>query len=110
MLAVYNYKPDEISYMSLPDGRADVWLRKSITETVGEDSNTVWECEEISFRTALTEEEIIENINVIWENGGPVIDEETEEEVADGVTLEQRVEANEEAIVELAELVAELAG
>ena len=102
MTAIYYTEPNTIDYMELPDGRADVWLRKDITETVDGEENTCWECEEVSFRTNLTQEEIEENFDEIFENGAPIVDEETQEEVADGITLAERVEALEEAVLYLA--------
>ena len=102
MQAIYYEEPAATSYMQLPDGRADVWLRKDITQAEDEEGSTCWTCEGISFRTSLSQEEVEENLDTIWENGGPVVDEETEEEVADGVTLKERVEALEEAVMYLA--------
>ena len=110
MKAICQSKPAIIDYMPLPDGRADVWLRTDIQEATDEEGNPCWECEEVSFRTSLSQREIEENFEAIFENGGPVVDEEAEEEVSDGVTLKARVEALEESQLEMAELMAELLG
>ncbi len=115
MRAVYPQQPDEITYMELPNGQADVWLRKDIQLTTEDDDGydplgETWECDEVSFRTSLSEEEVTENFDTIFENGGPVIDEETEEEVADGITLADRVEALEESQLETLALLDELLG
>lgn len=110
MKALYQNKPGAISYMPLPDGRADVWLRENVTETTDEEGNACWECDEVSFRTYLSEEEVTVNFDTIFANGGVTVDEDTEEEVADGVTLKERVEALEESQLETLTLLADLLG
>ncbi len=115
MKAVYPQQPETISYMVLPTGQADVWLRKNIQLTTEDDDGydplaETWECDEVSFRTSLSLEEIEANFDTIFENGGVTYDEDAEEEVADGITLADRVEALEESQLETLALLDELLG
>ena len=138
--AWYPSEPEAVTYMALPDGTADVWLREGITETGTEydsmtkaelleaaealgasaDSSALkadvlaavkaaagagWECEEVYFRTTLSEEEVVEGFGALFANGGPAVDEEGTESVSEP-TLSERIDAIEAAILELAEVVA----
>ena len=97
--AYYTTEPATITYMSLPDGTyADVWLRQNIEETKDEEGNTQYECDEVYFRTSLSEDEITENFDTIFENGGTTVDEDTGEESVNNPTLAERVTALEEAV------------
>lgn len=113
MKTEFSAEPATLAYMPLPDGKADVWLRQNITQETRETENgteTVWTADEVYFRTSLSQEEIEENFDAIFENGGPVVDEDTGEELTDGVTLKERVEVLEESQLEMAALMAELLG
>lgn len=87
MKATYNMEPEAVLYMPLPNGKADVWLRKNIQETT-EDEATVWTADEVYFRTSLDKESIEANFETLYENGGggtvvapdPEIDEISVEE------------------------------
>ncbi|MCD7784563.1 MAG: hypothetical protein LUH18_03130 [Oscillospiraceae bacterium] len=90
--------------MPLPDSElADVWLRKNIAEVKGEqdgESGTQYEADEVYFRTSLSEEDVAESFDELFENGGTTIDEDTGEESVSNPTLAERVEALEEAFIE----------
>lgn len=137
--AWYAEQPEELTYMALPDGKADVWIRQDIEEVGTEygsmtkaqleawaNDNGVdvsgcstkaevlavvegaagrgWQCEEVCFRTTLSEDEVTENATELFANGGPAIDEEGTESVSEP-TLSERLEAVEAALVEIGELV-----
>ena len=107
--AYYTNAPENISYMALPNGSADVWLRENITQGEDEAGESCWVVDEVYFRTTLTEEEVTENFDTLFANGGPVVDEETGEEViSEELTIAERMDAAEEGIVELANIVAAL--
>lgn len=62
---IFNERPAELLYAALPDGKADVWIRRNIREFAAEedaDGETVtvtsWAAEEAYMRTKLTREEI----------------------------------------------------
>ena len=129
--AIYMTEPEVITYMQLPTGEADVWLRKNIEQedfsgmTVAElkayaeennmelsattkaaiitelTAKTGWTCDEVYLRTSLSYEEIEENFDTIFENEGEIVDKDTGEEVADGITLAERVEILEAALIEI---------
>lgn len=92
--AKYNQQPTAITYMSLPNGEADVWLRKNIHEveepTEEGHTQTFWECNEVYFRTKLTETEVTDNFEDLYlkySHPEP--------------TLTERVDALEEVVLEL---------
>lgn len=103
MKTVYNMKPDTIQYMPLPDGQADVWLRKNIEETRDEEKNTVWEADEVYFRTSLDKESIAAAFEAMFLNGGET---KINEETTNQPTVEERLDAIEAAIMEIAEVMA----
>lgn len=61
MRVYYGTKPVNLLYMPLPNGTADVWIRKDIQEN--EDG---WQAEEIYFRTNQSFEEVSNNLNYIF--------------------------------------------
>lgn len=105
MQTFFTQEPGKILYMPLPNGKADVWLRKDIAEVETEDSSG-WAAEEIYFRTTLTKDEVEADFETIFANGGTTVDEDTGEEVTDGITTADRLDAIEAAIAELAEVIA----
>lgn len=113
-LTQFTEKPETYVYMALPDGKADVWLRKNITEATEKDEDgnksTHYTANEVYFRTSMTEDEVVASFDAIYEAGGTSEDEDTGEEIIEGVdiTTSERIDAIEEAIAELAEMVAEL--
>lgn len=62
--AEYNEKPTPVDYAILPDGTADIWLRKNIQQTEkeaheeGETPQTVWEADEAYMRVTATKADI----------------------------------------------------
>ena len=93
-----------MQYMALPDGTyADVWLRKNIEEVTetNEDGDEVtsWQADEVYLRTAMSESEVEASFDTLFEEGST-----TAEEVSDS----DRLSAVEDAIAELAELIASL--
>ncbi|MBR1494245.1 MAG: hypothetical protein IJ601_04270 [Acidaminococcaceae bacterium] len=50
MLVCYDHQPEPVLYKPLPDGMADVWIRKDIREVTDEDGRS-WTAEEVYFRT-----------------------------------------------------------
>ena len=108
MQAYYTSEPEALTYMKLPDGNADVWLRKNIEESTQETEDgtqSVWTCDEVSFRTTLSKTEIEDDFDTIFENGGTTTDEDTGEESVDTPTLAERVAALEEALIEIGGLI-----
>lgn len=103
MKAIYNQKPDTISYMKLPNGRADVWLRKNIAEITDEEGNAAWEADEVYFRTNLDKESIMAAFDELFPNGGEI---GGHNEPVCIPTVEDRLDAIEAAILELAEVMA----
>ncbi len=103
-LTQYTEKPEAMQYMPLPDSElADVWLRKNIAEVEDEqdgEARTHYEADEVYFRTSLSEENVAENFDELFENGGTTVDEDTGEESVSNPTLAERVEALEEAFME----------
>lgn len=96
-ITYYSAQPDSITYMLLPDGKADVWLRKNIvetTETMDDETYSVYKADEVYFRTGLTEDEVSAQFEELFENGN----EETESEL----TLEEQVLKNTGDIAYLA--------
>lgn len=96
MKVQFTEKPSEIMYMALPEGGADVWLRKNIEEKTGEQEGTeytYYEADEVYFRTNESRDYVEEHFEELFEGSIPVppIPE---------ITLEERVAATEAAILE----------
>ncbi|MCD8189062.1 MAG: hypothetical protein LUD78_02395 [Clostridiales bacterium] len=62
----YSQQPDAIQYMTLPDGSADVWLRKNIVQVDGDDG-WGWEAEETYIHTDLTRDEVAANFDALFD-------------------------------------------
>lgn len=108
MKSYYNKEPEPLQYMPLPDGKADVWIRKNIREAemTGEEAGegiigAAWEADEVYFRTSLDKENILARMDELYENGGEPIPVKPKE-----ATTEERLDAIEDAISELAEVIA----
>lgn len=99
--AYYTEKPETLTYMKLPDGNADVWLRENIEEVEDDEGNTQYQCDEVYFRTTLSKDEIEADFDAIFENGGTTVDEDTGEESVDNPTLAERVAALETTVQEI---------
>lgn len=94
LIAKYNQEPGAITYMALPKGGADVWLRKNIheVEEEGERGEVMrfWECNEVYLHTELTEAEVTDNFEDLYlEYSHPK------------PTLAERVDALEEVVLEI---------
>ena len=100
MKAYYNQEPETVSYMPLPDGRADVWLRKNIAETTDEEGRPVWEADEVYFRTNLDQGSILAEFDELFLNGGET---GSDEEPVGKPTVEDRLDAIEAAFMEFVE-------
>ena len=100
---IYTTLPESITYMPLPDGQADVWIRKNIEASTDDDGNNIYIADEVYFRTSLSITDITDNFDEIFENGGTSIDDITEEETAVEATVSgsDRLFAVEEAILEI---------
>ena len=102
MTVEFNAQPDEIMYMSRPDGTADVWLRKDITEceTENEDGEAVtyWTAEEVQLNTAMSADEVAENFDDLYTAA-------EEESYTAEVSDSERLDAIEAALLEITELI-----
>lgn len=69
--AYFSEIPDIINYMPLPIiGKADVWLRKNITETKDlETGEIMYMADEVYFRTSATKEDIENDFETWFEKG-----------------------------------------
>lgn len=97
MIAIYYEKPEPVMYMPLPDGRADVWLRKNITESRDDMDHICWTVNEVYFRTVLKKSEVEERFEELFANAG-----EKEPEKKD---LETRVAEAEQEITSIKEAI-----
>ncbi len=104
MQAEFSAQPDKILYMPLPNGQADVWLRTNIAQATSETSEDEtatgekWTADEVYFRTTLSMAEIEDDFDNLFETYSVTISAAT-------VTTEERLDAIEAAILELAEVV-----
>lgn len=102
MKAQFTSKPEAIQYMPLPEGGADVWLRKDIAEMKDiEDGKeyTYYEAEEVYFRTSTPKEEIEADFEEYFAGNLP-------KPPTPEVSSEERIAALEAAILEMAEVMA----
>lgn len=63
-------KPEELQYMTRPDGMADVWIRRNIVQQPcpsDEGENLEYVYEEAFFRTATQKEDIEKKLETFWE-------------------------------------------
>lgn len=98
MKVYYSEEPQKIKYEPLPDGTANVYLRKDIkqeeidaTEPSGEEKKMrVWTAEEANFRTGLTEVDVNNHFDDLFFQAGKK------------PTLEERVSALEDFAVAMA--------
>jgi hypothetical protein len=94
----------------------DIILRKSIKKTTQEPMEedgepvTVWECEEKQYRHkgSITKKEVTDQFDYFWALADGATEEEATDQAAEEAgepTLLERVEAVEDAIMELAEVI-----
>ena len=109
--------PEVMQYNMLPNGAAEVWIRKNITQAsapsdVGEGMEYVYE--EVYFQTTATKEQIEENLGAYWtigESWEPERPKTQEEKIRE---LEEKLQEsrneNDLAIAELTMLMAAMMG
>lgn len=97
MKVYYDTKPEAVLYQLLPEGNANVYLRKNIEQAERsafnenkEEKMTVWTADEKQLSTTLTKEEVEANFESLYL-------------AADipAPTLEERVDALEQALMEV---------
>lgn len=91
MTAQYDKQPQTILYMPLPDGRADVWLRRDIRQEDTDEGSKAWAAEERYIRTGLTRAEVEARFDALFDA--------PEEEPETPKTPEERIEALEQESV-----------
>lgn len=98
MKVYYDSKPDAILYQPLPDGTANVYLRKNIEQaersTLNEDKEekmTVWTADEKNIQTELSKEYVEANFDQVFLTAD-----------IPTPTLKERVAVLENAIAEMA--------
>ena len=93
---IYNEQPTAVTYMILPNGQADVWLRKDIKETEQVYENEtlkMWEAKEVYFRDTISLEEVESSFDKLWyKHGYPA------------PTDQERIDALENALMEIMEV------
>lgn len=97
MKVYYDTEPAKILYQPLPDGTANVYLRKNITQTERstfnqdkEEKQTVWTADEKNIQTELSKDDVEANFDQLFLTSDfPV------------PTLEERVAVLESAIAEV---------
>lgn len=93
---IYNEQPTAVTYMTLPNGQADVWLRKDIKETeqvYENDTLKVWEAKEVYFRDTISLEVVESNFDKLWYKYG-----------YPAPTDQERIDALENALMEIMEV------
>ena len=97
MKVYYDSKPDAILYQPLPDGTANVYLRKNIEQaersTFNEDKEekmTVWTADEKQIITTMTKDEVTAGFDSLFMSAD-----------IPTPTLKERVTALEQAIMEV---------
>lgn len=96
MITHFSEKPIAMLYMPLPNGGADVWLRKNIEQKADDEGGTYYTAEEVYFRTNEPQSEIEENFEEYFAGNLP-------KPPAPQITVDERLSALEAAIVDLAE-------
>ncbi len=106
----YASRPQEVEVFPLEKG-TDIILRKNIEEVTEEEGGkpyTVWECEELQCRTTetVTVVDVTNNFDAWWAYAESYKAQEAENEpTASGVTVSERLDAMEAAIMEIAEVI-----
>lgn len=97
MKVYYDTEPEKILYQPLPDGKANVYLRKNITQAERsvfnqdkEEKQTVWTADEKSIQTELSKEDVETNFDQLFLTAD-----------FPAPTLEERVAALETAVMEV---------
>lgn len=108
----YASRPQEVEVFPLEKG-TDIILRKNIEEVTREPEEggkpyTVWECDELQCRTTqtVTVADATDNFDAWWAYAESYKAQEAENEpTASGVTVSERLDAMEAAIMEIAEVI-----
>lgn len=103
MKTQFSQKPEKIQYMPLPDGMADVWLRKNIAKVTVENDGVepyeVYEADEVYFRTNDTKVQIEADFEKYFSENLPKSPKPV-------VSESERIAALEAAVLDLAEVLA----
>ena len=101
--------PKQVQYNKLPDGTAEVWMRKDIIEEVTEEGGTQYKYKEVMFITSEPEESIVANFDT-WFNFGSTW---TGEPLNNDIII-KRLQSDyndlSNAVIELADMITELGG
>lgn len=90
MKVYYDTKPERILYQPLPDGTANVYLRKNITQEDKEEKQSVWTADEKNIKTELSKDDVEANFDQLFLTAD-----------FPAPTLEERVAVLESAIAEV---------
>lgn len=100
MTVNYDSKPETVQYMKLPNGLADVWLRRNIQQEECDDG-VFWSAEEKYIRTGLTLDEVNAQFDALF-------DAEPETPLTDSERIAQLEQQNAmltECLLEMSEIV-----
>lgn len=100
MIVNYDSKPETVQYMKLPNGLADVWLRRNIQQEECDDC-VFWSAEEKYIRSGLTFDEVNAQFDALF-------DAEPETPLTDSeriARLEQQNAMLTECLLEMSEIV-----
>lgn len=100
MIVNYDYKPETVQYMKLPNGQADVWLRRNIQQEES-DEGVFWSADEKYTRTGLTLDEVNAQFDALF-------DAEPETPLTDSERIAQLEQQNAmltECLLEMSEIV-----
>ena len=102
MTVYYDYQPESVKYCALPNGKADVWLRKDIREETDDEGAKRWVATEHYFRTSMSAAEVSAR-------AAELFDEPSEPEYAPP-TERERLDAIEDAVTDMLAMIAEMEG
>ena len=100
MIVNYDSKPKTVQYMKLPNGQADVWLRRNIQQEES-DEGVFWSADEKYIRTGLTLDEVNAQFDALFD-AEPVTPLTDSERIAQ---LEQQNAMLTECLLEMSEIV-----
>ena len=100
MIVNYDSKPETVQYMNLPNGQADVWLRRNIQQEES-DEGVFWSADEKYIRTGLTLDDVNAQFDALFD-AEPVTPLTDSERIAQ---LEQQNAMLTECLLEMSEIV-----
>ena len=100
MIVNYDSKPETVQYMTLPNGQADVWLRRNIQQEES-DEGVFWSADEKYIRTDLTLDEVNAQFDALFD-AEPVTPLTDSERIAQ---LEAQNAMLTECLLEMSEIV-----